>query len=95
MATLLEQLKSELPDHFHRRRVFFPADVAAAQEIAERALKLAPRAVRYLLMLDRFEERPPEGHPKRAAHDVLTAALAEVTPLLTQRPPVEDPMGDW
>lgn len=93
--TLLDQLKSELPDHFHRRRVFYSRDVADAQVIAERARKLVPQAVRYLLVLQRFEDRPAEGDPKREAYDILIAALEEVAPLLASKAAVEDPMGGW
>lgn len=93
--TLLEQLKAELPDHFHRRRVYYPSDVAEAEKIAERARQLLPRTVRYLLVLQRFEDRPVEGDPKRAAFDVLIAALDEVAPRLSSRAAVENPMDGW
>mgnify|MGYP000988053210 CR=1 FL=1 len=87
--TLLEQLKADIPDNHHQQRVYLKADVEDAQRIAARVRELNINAVRYVLRLERFEHRPPEGDSKREAYDILIAALAEVSPCLSQLPAVE------
>lgn len=87
--TLLEQLSQDLPTQAHQIRVYLDVDTAKAEEIASRVRELRIASIRYVMQLERFEQRPPEGHPKRAAYDILVAALEEVTPHLKQLPAVE------
>lgn len=87
--TLLEQLRSELPTAHHFYKVYLSADVAEAERIAGRVRELVLRSVRYVMSLAYLEPQPPDGHPKRAAYDILIAALDEVTPRLAELPAVE------
>lgn len=57
--------------------------------MAERVGALNLPAIRYVLTLEKFEEQPPPDHPKRAAFDVLIAALNAVAPRLAELPMIE------
>lgn len=90
---LLAQLQDEVRGAGHQIRMYWPTDVAEAEEIARRVRELKLKSVRYVLALDRFEPTPPAGHRKRASYDVLIAALREVTPKLAEMPAV-GPLSD-
>lgn len=83
--SLLTQLWRELPDHNHIRRVFWTDDLVEAERIAKLVRELDLKAVRYVLGLKKFEQRPASG-TKLATFDVLVSALTEVEPQLDALP---------
>jgi hypothetical protein len=86
---LLEQLRLELPEHAHRRRVYYTADRAEVDYLVASARKLEIKTIRYLLTLEKFEVQPPLNDPRREAYDDLIAVLHEVSPHLVQSSAIE------
>lgn len=74
--SLLKQIRAALPSK-HDRIVYWKADVEDAKRIAGLVRELHLPAVKYVIALDWLEERPPDGHPKQAAYDILVSALRE------------------
>lgn len=86
---MLDQLKDELPGQGHQQGVFLHADLDEAKRIAGRVSELYIPSVRYVLKLQRFERRPPDGHKKQAAYDLLIEALGNVTEKLRSLAPID------
>lgn len=85
---MLSQIRAALPKR-HDRIVHWRADVEDAERIAGRVRELYLPAVKYVIALDWLEDRPPDGHPKQAAYDILISALREVEPALNAMAEVE------
>lgn len=75
--SLLAQIRSLLPSP-RDRQVWWSADTVEAERIAKEVRALHIPSVKYVICLEHLEKRPPDGHPKQAAYDILVSALAEV-----------------